>query len=109
MDSAGQLVNDQMIIITDPQSEENWFAWSYGKTTVNSDPYYQENLVIGNMPEGSYLLRIAYGGVNFTKQIEVHAGMVNYFTFRGFEGVSTEVPPIPGADFTPAPLENPVP
>jgi murein DD-endopeptidase MepM/ murein hydrolase activator NlpD len=76
--SADQPINDQMIIITHPESEENWFVWTYGKTSVNSDPYYQENMVIGNMPEGTYLLRIAYGGVNFSKQIEVHPGMVSF-------------------------------
>jgi murein DD-endopeptidase MepM/ murein hydrolase activator NlpD len=107
--SADQPISGQMIIITNPESEENWFAWTYGETSVNSDPYYRENMVIGNMPEGTYLIRIAYGGVNFTKQIEVHPGVVNYFTFRGFDGISIEAPPTPGADFTPEPLENPAP
>jgi murein DD-endopeptidase MepM/ murein hydrolase activator NlpD len=109
MDTYEQLLNDQMIIITDPKIEQNWFAWSYGKTTVNSDAYYQENLVVGDMPAGTYLLRIAYGGVNFTAQIEVQPGMVNYFTFRGYDGIFIEEPPTPGADFTPSPLEIPAP
>jgi murein DD-endopeptidase MepM/ murein hydrolase activator NlpD len=39
MDTYEQLINDQMIIITDPKIEQNWFAWSYGKTSVNSDAY----------------------------------------------------------------------
>ncbi len=63
MDTAGRLINDQLIIITDPSSEQNWFAWSYGKTSVNSDQYYQENLVIGDMPAGTYFLRAAFWGV----------------------------------------------
>jgi murein DD-endopeptidase MepM/ murein hydrolase activator NlpD len=109
MDTYEQLINDQMIIITDPKIEQNWFAWSYGKTSVNSDAYYQENLVVGDMPAGTYLLRIAYGGVNFTAQIEVQPGMVNYFTFRGYDGIFIEEPPTPGADFTPSPLEIPAP
>lgn len=109
MDTAGRLISDQQIIITDPQSEQNWFAWSYGKTTVNSDKYYQENLVIGDIPAGTYLLRAAFGGVNFSAPIEVYSGMVNYFTFRGYLGFSIEAPPAPGADFTPSPLETPIP
>ena len=109
MDTYDQLISDQMIIITEPISEKNLFAWSYGKTSVNSDPYYQENLVVGNMPAGRYLLRIAYGGVYFSAQIEVQPGMVNYFTFRGYYGISVEEPPVPGADFTPSPLEMPAP
>lgn len=109
MDTFGQLKSDQMIIITNPQSEQNWFGWSYGKTSINSDSYYQENLVVGNMPAGTYLLRIAFAGVYFSAQIEVQPGMVSYFTFRGYNGISIEAPPAPGADFTPSPLETQAP
>jgi hypothetical protein len=109
MDTAGQLIYDQQIIITEPVNEQNWFAWSYGKMVANSDPYYQENLLIGDLPAGSYVLRTAFRGMNFSIPIEVHPGMVNYFTFRGYNGFSLEPPPAPGADFTPAPLETPIP
>jgi murein DD-endopeptidase MepM/ murein hydrolase activator NlpD len=109
MDTAGQLISDQMIIITEVKSEQNWFAWSYGKTSVNSDPYYQENLVVGDMHAGMYLIRIAFGGVYFSGQIEVKPGMVNYFRFSGYKGIAIESPPAPGTDFTPAPVENPAP
>jgi murein DD-endopeptidase MepM/ murein hydrolase activator NlpD len=108
-DRYDRLLNDQMIIITDPKIEQNWFAWSYGKTSVNSDAYYQENLVVGDMPAGTYLLRIAYGGVNFSAQIEIKPGIVNYFTFRGYDGIYIEDPPTPGGDFTPSPVEIPAP
>lgn len=108
-DTIGQPLYDQQILITDPQAEKNWFAWSYGKTTVNSDSYYQENLVIGDIPAGSYLLRATFGGMYFNAPIEVQAGMVNYFTFRGYQGFSIGAPPSPGEDFTPAPLKTPIP
>lgn len=108
-DTIGQPIYDQQIVITDPQSEQNWFAWSYGKTTVNSDSYYQENLVIGDLPAGSYLLRTAFGGVYFKAPIVVHPGMVSYFDFRGYYGFTVGTPPAPGADFTPSPLETPIP
>jgi hypothetical protein len=103
-DTVDRLIYDQQLIITDPQIEQNWLAWSYGKTAVNSDPYYQENLVIGDLPAGNYLLRTAFGGMNFSIPIVVRAGMVNYFTFRGYEGFKIESPPAPGADFTPVPI-----
>ena len=109
MDTVGQPIYDQQIIITDPVHEQNWFAWSYGKMVANSDPYYQENLLIGDLPAGSYVLRTAFGGMNFNVPLVVHPGMVNYFTFRGYSGFSIEPPVAPGADFTPAPLETPIP
>jgi murein DD-endopeptidase MepM/ murein hydrolase activator NlpD len=109
MTTSGQPLYDQMIIITDQQKEENLFAWSYGKTSVNSDPYYQENLVIGGMQAGTYLIRIAFGGMYFNANIDVLPGMVSYFTFKGYEGVSIQTPAPPGAEFTPAPFETPAP
>jgi murein DD-endopeptidase MepM/ murein hydrolase activator NlpD len=109
MNSGGQPLNDQMIIITDPQKEQNWLAWSYGKSSVNSDQYYQENLVIGDMPAGKYKIRIAFGGVNFTAEIDVLPGIVNYFTLNGFDGISTQTPQPPGAEFTALPFETPAP
>jgi murein DD-endopeptidase MepM/ murein hydrolase activator NlpD len=109
MDTVNQPIYDQQLIITDPVHEQNWLAWSYGKTTVNSDPYYQENLVIGDLPEGKYLLRTAFGGMNFSVPIEVHAGLVSYFTFQGYSGFSLGPPPMPGAEFTPAPIGAAIP
>lgn len=109
MDTVNQPIYDQQLIITDPVHEQNWLAWSYGKTAVNSDPYYQENLVIGDLPEGKYLLRTAFGGMNFSVPIEVHAGLVSYFTFQGYNGFSMGPPPMPGAEFTPAPIGAAIP
>ncbi len=101
MDTAGRLLSDQIIIITEVESEQNWFGWSYGKTSVNSDAYYQENLVVGDMPAGTYRIRIAYYGMFFTTQIDVQPGMVNYFTFQGYQGIKVGPPVAPGFDFTP--------
>lgn len=109
MDTIDRPLSDQMVIFTDPKTEQNSFAWSYGKTTVNSDAYYQENLVVGDIPAGIYTLRIAFGGMNFSAPIEVKPGMVSYFTFHGYKGIVIEAPPEPGDNFTPAPLENPAP
>jgi murein DD-endopeptidase MepM/ murein hydrolase activator NlpD len=109
MNTGGLPLSDQMIIITDPEKEQNWFAWSYGKTSVNSDRYYQENLVVGGMPAGRYVIRVAFGGVYFSAELEVKAGMVNYFTFNGFKGLSIQTPVPPGAGFTPPPLGTPAP
>ncbi len=109
MDGIGQLLFDQQVTITDPQKELNWFAWSYGKTAVNSDSYYQENLVIGDIPAGSYVLRTDFGGISLKMPIEVRAGMVNYFSFSGYWGFTIGSPPAPGVDFTPAPIDTATP
>ena len=93
MDSNGQLVPKLPIIVTSLANNQNWFGRSYGLEAVNSDPYYQENLVIGDLPEGKYTLRIAYAGLYFTQEVEIQAGLVNYFYFYGKAGYKLGPPP----------------
>jgi murein DD-endopeptidase MepM/ murein hydrolase activator NlpD len=106
MDSNGKLINDQLIIVTNPSAGQNWFARSYGPEAVNSDPYYSENLVIGDLPAGTYQLRTSYAGYHHSSDIEVHPGLVTFFSFRGWGSFSIELPPTPGAEYTPIPIED---
>lgn len=106
MDSNGKLVTDQLIIVTNPNTGQNWFARSYGPEAVNSDPYYSENLVIGDLPAGMYQLRTSYAGYNHKSEIEVYPGLVTFFSFRGWDSFSVELPPTPGAEYTPIPIED---
>ena len=93
MDSNGQLVPQLPLIVTSLANNQNWFGRSYGLEAVNSDPYYQENLVIGDLPAGKYTLRVAYAGLNFTQKIEIQAGLVSYFYFYGKGGFELGSPP----------------
>jgi len=93
MDSNGQLVSDLPVILTSLANDQNWFGRSYGPESVNSDPYYQENLVIGDLPAGVYRLRIAYAGVYHTQEIEIKAGLVSYFYFYGKGSFELGSPP----------------
>jgi murein DD-endopeptidase MepM/ murein hydrolase activator NlpD len=106
MDSNGKLVTNQLIIVTNPSTGQNWFARSYGPEAVNSDPYYSENLVIGDLPAGTYQLRTSYAGYHHNSEIEVYPGLVTFFSFRGWGSFSVELPPTPGAEYTPMPIED---
>ena len=93
MDSNGQLVSEVPLIVSSLTNDQNWFGRSYGPEAVNSDPYYQENLVIGDLPAGRYTLRIAYAGVYHTQEIEIQAGLVSYFYFYGKGSFELGTPP----------------
>jgi murein DD-endopeptidase MepM/ murein hydrolase activator NlpD len=43
LDSGGQPVDAQLIIVHSNLNGQNWFARSYGVGAANSDPYYREN------------------------------------------------------------------
>lgn len=93
--SGGVLAEDQNIIVTSIESGQNWFSRTYGQGAVIPDAYYKENLVIGDLPAGSYRIRIAYAGHNFEETIEILPGVVNYFYFYGLDGFKLADPPGP--------------
>ena len=103
MDTGRQLVAGQLIVAAD-QNGDKWMARSYGDEAVNRDDYYQENLVIGDLPAGTYELSAAYAGVAHRLTIQIQPGMVTAFTFYGREGFVQEFPPLPGVDFVPEAL-----
>ena len=77
-------------------------AWdTYSLEAVNRDPYYRENLVLGDLPAGMYRVSIPYGGFLYEQEISILPGAVNYFSFRGFKGFEMDRPPTPEAQFTP--------
>jgi murein DD-endopeptidase MepM/ murein hydrolase activator NlpD len=102
MDYNGSLIKGQYITVSDANGR-NWFAKTYGAEAVNSDPYYRENLVIGDLPAGEYTIRTAYGGVYYTMDIRIDPGLVSYFMFWGQDGFEIGPPP------TPLPIRTPTP
>jgi murein DD-endopeptidase MepM/ murein hydrolase activator NlpD len=104
MDAAGRVVHEQRVIVSARTSRQNWAAQTYGDEAVNSDTYYQENVVISDLPAGFYDIRIPYLGKEHIQQIEIRPGQITYFTFRGSHGFSLEAPEPPGAGFTPESL-----
>jgi murein DD-endopeptidase MepM/ murein hydrolase activator NlpD len=108
MDSAGNLLHGQYIIVSAPDGQ-NWFAKTYGPTSTNCDPYYQENLVIGDLPAGKYIVRTYYAGYYFTYNITIEPGLVSYIQFWGMGGFEIASPPEIGADFSPLATFTPTP
>jgi len=96
LDSSAQPVEAQPVVLTSLATGQNWFSRSYGAASpVNPDPYYQENMVIGDLPAGRYRIRISYAGVAYDEEVEVYPGQVSFFYFYGKGGVVTGDPPEP--------------
>jgi murein DD-endopeptidase MepM/ murein hydrolase activator NlpD len=109
MDTSGQLYTDEILSIKSRKTGQVWKAIPYAGGATNSDPYYQENLVISDLPAGLYDVTISYAARFHYLTFEIFPGRVTYFTFKGREGFSLELPPAPGEDFTPfgASLDTP--
>jgi hypothetical protein len=77
---------------------------TFGQGSTNSDPYYQENMVIGDLPAGNYEVWIDYEGSTYDFDLKVQPGLVTYFTFHGKSGFRLEPPPsLEAEEFAPEP------
>jgi murein DD-endopeptidase MepM/ murein hydrolase activator NlpD len=104
MGTAGQLLPRQSFVIRNLETGESWEGITYGTTEgLNEDPYYQENVVVGDLPAGPYVVEISFLGVLWDWPLEIKPGQVSYFQFRGRNGFFNEVPPTPGPSLTPTP------
>lgn len=101
MDTAGQLYRDEVIYIKSRATGQVWKAIPYAEGAVNSDPYYQENLAISDLPAGLYDVTISYSAKFYYQTLEINPGRVTYFSFRGRDGFSLDPPTEPGVDYIP--------
>jgi murein DD-endopeptidase MepM/ murein hydrolase activator NlpD len=101
MDTSGQIYRDEVIYIKSRDTGQVWKAIPYAEGAVNSDPYYQENLAISDLPAGLYDVTISYSAKFYYLTIEINPGRVTYFSFRGRDGFNLESPTEPGIDFIP--------
>ena len=101
MDTSGNLLESQLVNVHSYDTNQYWEVKSYGHGSTNSDPYYHENLVMGDLPAGKYEIWIAFAGTIYNQDIQIRPGLATYFTFRGKNGYKTDLPPIPGTGFTP--------
>ena len=87
------------------EKDQIWIARSYKNEAINSDPYYQENFLVPDLPAGLYRVNIPMTniGLVFSRTIEIRPGQVTYLEFELWEGFTTGPPPTEPVKFTPAP------
>ncbi len=90
----GSLIDQQEVTVTSLDTGQEWTVFSYRNKAVNSDAYYQENLVISDLPAGKYELSLVYKDKPYSQDIEIHPGAVSYFRFKGEKSFSL-APPSP--------------
>ena len=104
MDTYQYPLTSHEIIVRSQATQRAWIVKTYGGIGANSDPYYNENLVLSDLPAGVYQVNVPYAGLNNRLEIQIFPGQVTYFAFQGFKGYDTELPPPPsGIISTPAP------
>jgi len=95
MSTYGTLLDSYLVLLKSLDSGKQYEIKTYGPTTVNSDSYYNENVVLGNLPAGVYQLNIPYAALNRIENIQILPGQITYFSFYGFNGYDFTLPPDP--------------
>jgi hypothetical protein len=103
MNNHGVPVYGQIVDVISQETEQLWKARTYSQGNVRSDDYYNENVVISDLPAGRYDIFIRYLDKNYSMEIEISPGQVSYFTFQGRNSFGIEMPALPGSNFTPPP------
>ena len=74
---------------------------TYAKGAANSDAYYQENLVLSDLPAGLYKIAFEYQDKKLQFWVDIYPGQITYFTFTDEDGFQVVPPPMPTLDFLP--------
>jgi murein DD-endopeptidase MepM/ murein hydrolase activator NlpD len=74
---------------------------TYAEGSVNADPYYQENLVLSDLPAGLYKIAFEHEEKRFQFWVDIYPGQITYFTFNTEDGFEVIPPPVPTLDFLP--------
>lgn len=103
----GSMLDAQDVTVKSLDTGRKWVVRSYGNAVVNPDSYYDENVVLSDLPAGNYEIIIDYLKDRYTLQTAINPGAITYFTFQGKNGFGTELPAPPTpedwAQLTPQP------
>lgn len=101
MNSWGDPLYRQRVKVENLETGQIWRAKTYGRGSVNADPYYQENMVVSDLPAGHYEIRTPYIGLWRIYEFDVYPGRVTFLTMSGYSGFAEEFPEHPGEGFDP--------
>lgn len=92
-DTKNQTLNGVNVLVTSYETGRIFWVRSYGQGSVNSDEYYNENLVLGDLPSGWYRISIELDKKTYDTEIKILPGRVAFFTFKeGMGFTSVELP-----------------
>lgn len=85
MKSDGSLIHRLDASVYSSELKRSWGIRTYAPSSVNSDDFYRENLVLSDLPAGSYAFQFSWKETVYRTTFTIQPGAVTYLTFR--EGV----------------------
>ncbi len=110
LDTKRKTISHMEVRLRSEETKKTYLVKTYGSGgAINPDPYYNENLVLGDLPAGIYKVTLTYDKKDKQTWVEIFPGQVTYFTFEGDNGFGTERPSAPTLEFLPEPTASPTP
>jgi murein DD-endopeptidase MepM/ murein hydrolase activator NlpD len=101
MNTEGDTLQQVEVFVRSVETDEVRLVKTYGGGgAINHDPYYNENLALGDLPAGLYKITFRYEKTVQT-WVEILPGQVTYFTYQGELGFTDGLPPAPTLEFLP--------
>jgi murein DD-endopeptidase MepM/ murein hydrolase activator NlpD len=100
----------QDVYVKSVSNGDTWLVRTYANSpALHRDDFYNENLVLSDLPAGDYQVALSYHGTTFAQVVTIHPGMVSYLSFTVSSKFSTALPPTPVVDFlvSPTPTKRP--
>lgn len=92
MKSDDSLIHRLDATVYSSQLKRSWGIRTYAPSSVNSDDYYRENLVLSDLPAGDYSFQFTWNETVYRANFTIQPGAVTYLTFREGAGFSNRLP-----------------
>ena len=91
-DTRNVTLDEWDVTVSNTATGQSHLVRTYSGDPANSDPYYDENLVISDLPAGLYKVTFQYKDKDQQEWMSIYPGQVTYFTFRGMAGFHVGLP-----------------
>jgi len=102
----GSFLTRYTIHVQSIETGQKWEVATYGEAIVIRDEYFQENMVLSDLPAGEYKVWLDYLDEVTSTMVTIHPGTTTYLTFRGKQGFDHTPPPLPGPSQWLKPIET---
>ncbi len=102
----GSFLTRYTIHVQSIEKGQKWEVATYGEAIVIRDEYFQENMVLSDLPAGDYKVWLDYMDEDMSTTVTIHPGTTTYLSFRGKQGFDHTPPPLPGPSQWLKPIET---
>ncbi len=91
-ENSGRKIPEVKIRLVNHMTQQVYETLTYAPGSVNSDDFYNENFVLGDLPAGFYRFTFEINGTSKSTDIEIRPGVVTFLSYASKPGFSTQRP-----------------